>query len=341
MRVRSRRLPLLALVLAGMALSAPPGAGAATVVNGDFETGTLEGWSVYRATQAGNWFAYKSDSEPLGKGSRDPIAVQRGRFFPQEPPQGFFAATSDELTAETMVLSQEIALAPGLNHRLSLLAYYDSRVPIAVPAPDTLSVGAEQANQQFRIDVTRPGAPIESLDPADLLGTAFRTQPGASQHLQPSWVTLDLSPFAGQTVRLRIANAAGEELFTAGVDAVAVDSTQPGERPPPLGSNRFTVPGGDSGGPLVKRVGRNGVAFLSVKVPGPGKLTAKGKLIKRTTAKAAKAGKVRLRLQLTKSALATLLKKGRLRAKVAVTFDPAGGKPRTVIVSVVFKLAQS
>ncbi len=335
MRVRSGRLLLLASVLAGIALLAPASAGAATVVNGDFETGNLNGWSVYRSIESGSWFAYKGE-----KGAGDPIAKQRGRKYPQPPPQGVYAAISDQASATTTILSQEVTLAPGMNHRLSLLAYYDSEVPIAVPSPDTLSVDdaqlGGQPNQQFRIDVMRPGSSIESLAPGDVLSTAFRTQAGAPTSMAPTWVSADLSAFAGQTVRLRIANAAHEELLTAGVDAVAIDSTPAGKSPPPLGSNRFEVPGG-SGGKVVQ-TRKNGVAILSVKVPGPGKLTAKGKLTQKATAKARKAGTVKLRLKLIPAALETLERKRQLKVKVALTFDPAGGPPRTKPAKVIFKL---
>jgi hypothetical protein len=340
MKVRSGRLLMLASVLAGIALLAPAGAGAATVVNGDFEAGSLSGWAVYRTSEAGSWFAYKEllkrEKDKGETHTGDPIADQRGRKLPQPPPQGRYAATSDQLSATTTILSQEVALAPGLNHRLSLLAYYDSEVPIGVPSPDTLSVDdgllGGQRNQQFRIDVMRPGSPIESLNPADVLSTAFRTGPGAPTSMGPTWVSADLSAFAGQTVRLRIADAAHEELFTAGVDAVAIDSARPGERLPPLGSNRFKF------GKL-KLNRKNGTATLAVKVPGPGKLRAKGKLIKQTTAKAAKAGTTKLRLKPTASGRKILEKEHELRAKVAVTFDPVGGSPRTKSKTVVFKFA--
>jgi hypothetical protein len=330
MKERSGRLLLLASVLAGMALLAPAGAGAATVVNGDFEAGNLNGWNVYRSVESGSWFAYKGD-----KGNGDPVAKQRGRKYPQLPPQGTYAATSDQASATTTILSQEVALAPGLSHRLSLLAFYDSEVPIGVPSPDSLSIDEAQLggqrNQQFRIDVTRPGSPIESLDPADVLAPVFRTQPGAPQSLAPTWVTADLSPFAGQTVRLRISTAAGAELFTAGVDAVAVDTAPPGKGLPPLGSNRFKF------GKL-KLNRKNGTAVLTVEAPGSGDLTAKGKGIKRAKAKATKAGKVKLRLKPTPSGRETLEDKHKLRVKLAVTFDPAGGSPRTQTKTVVLKL---
>ncbi|HET6998182.1 MAG TPA: hypothetical protein VFI03_06285 [Solirubrobacterales bacterium] len=329
MRVRGWGIPFAVAALASLALSAPGGAVAATVVNGDFESGNLAGWNVYRSAESGGWFAYKG-----AFGGGDPIAKARGRKFPQPPPQGTYAATSDEVTATTMILSQEIALGAGLNHRLSLLAYYNSEVPIAVPSPDSFAVGEQlggQANQQFRIDVMRAGSPLQSLDPADVLHTIFRTQPGAPLALQPTWLTADLGPFAGQTVRLRIANAANEELFTAGVDAVAVESTRPGERPPPLGSNRFKLG-------KVKLNQSNGTAILPVEVPGPGNLTAKGKPIKRVTVKAAKEGTVKLRLKPTRTGQATLEQKHKLRAKVAVTFDPVGGTQRTATIPVTFKL---
>jgi hypothetical protein len=330
MRVRSGHPILLALCLAGMALLPPAGAGAATVVNGDFEAGSLSGWSVYRTSETGSWFAYKGD-----RGAGDSVAKQRGRKFPQPPPQGIYAATSDQISATTTILSQEVALARGQSHRLSLLAYYTSEVAIGVPSPDTLSVDdaqlGGQRNQQFRIDVMRPGSPIESLSPADVLTTLFRTQPGAPISIGPTWLSADLSAFAGQTVRLRIANAAHEELFTAGVDAVTIDSTRPGERPPPLGSSRFKL------GKL-KLNKKNGTATLSVEVPGPGDLTAKGKGIKRATAKAAKKGTVKLRLKPTKPGRKALEDKHKLAVKVAVTFDPVGGPRHTETRKVVLKL---
>jgi hypothetical protein len=357
MRVRGggrRPVPFAVAVLVGIALAMPAGAGAATVVNGDFEAGSLSGWDVHRVTESGNWFAYKGTSEP--------IARERGKNLPQPPPQGNYAAITDELQAETSILSQDVTLAPGLSHRLSLLALYDSAVPIAIHSPDTFAVGESllaQQNQQFRIDVMKPGAPLESLDPADILRTVFRTEPGDPTSLKPTWLTADLSAFAGQTVRLRIANVANEELFNAGVDAVSIASTKPGEAPPPLGSNRFTLG-------KVKPNRKNGTATLAVEVPGPGKVSAKGEgtlstppkagrpkahatktkkrkkrqaLIAPTTIVARKAGSVTLRLKPTAPAHQVLKRKHKLRVTVEVAFAPAGGAPRTATVPVVLKLA--
>lgn len=308
------------------ALLGAPGAGAATVINGDFESGDLQGWQVQRETGNGNWFAYK--------GTGEPIARERGKQLPQAPPQGRYAAISDQLLSESAILFQQISLAPGLSHRLSLLAYYDAAVPLATAG--TLSVAEDQlgsqANQQFRVDVLRAGAPIASLDPADILATAFSTASGGPQTMGPTWVTADLSPFAGQAVTLRIASVANQELLTAGVDAIAVDSTQPGTKPPPLGSNQFAF------GKLKLNRAR-GTATLAVQVPGPGRLTATGRKLKRFGIAAAKAGTVKLRLAPSPKGRAILGKKHKLRARVAVTFAPTGGEARTKTRAVTLKLA--
>lgn len=327
-----------------VALVAPAGAAAATVVNGDFESGSLKGWSVHRATTAGNWFAYKNTSEP--------IANKRGKQPIQPPPQGSYAAVADQLNPDTLILSQDVALEPGAGHFLSLLAYYSSYAPLAVPSPDTLSVDeaelGDQANQQFRIDVMRPQAPIESVNPADVLATVFRTQPGGPEIKTPAQLTTDLSAFAGQTVRLRIAVAAGKEVLAAGVDSVAITA-----RPPESDGNlkRFRLG-------KAKPNPKNGTVTLSVEVPGAGKLSASsvagraGKtgasaskakkaplLVKPAKVTARAAATMKLRLKPTAAGRTILARKGRLRAKIRVTFKAPGAAAKAATKAVVFKLA--
>jgi hypothetical protein len=343
MRVRGGVRLIAAVVAALLCLAAAPaGAAAAPVVNGDFEGGSLNGWSVYRATSFGNWFAYKGSSEPIAK--------KRGKQPIQPPPQGKFAAIADQLQADTLILSQEVALEPASTHFLSLLAYYTSYAPIAVPASETLSVDETQlggqVNQQFRIDVMRAGSPLESVAPGDVLATVFRTGPGAPEKMGPTQRTADLSAFAGQTVRLRIAVAAGDEVFAAGVDAVTIGS-QPAD--PKLNPQRFRLG-------KAKANPKNGTVTLTAEVPSPGMLTARGatrsaskagaskarkapKLVKRAQRRARSAGTVKLLLKPTAAAFAALREKGRLRARVAVTFSE-GTVKETATKTVVFRLAR-
>jgi hypothetical protein len=330
MRARSAGGRRIALGVALVALLAPGGASAATVVNGDFESGALNGWHVYRAIEDGNWFAYSGTAAPIGS--------KRGAEPVQAPPQGAYAAIADEANPDTLILYQDIALEAGQSHQLSLLAYYDSYAPLATPTPNTLSVESEalggQRNQQFRIDVMKPSAPIESLDPADILLTVFQTKPGGPLSMKPTKLTADLSPFAGQTVRLRIATAVHEEVLNAGVDAVKVTSTAPGQSPSPGGSN-----GSKRFGILKTRTNRkSGTASLTVRVPGPGRLKATGRMIEPAALRAASAGKVTLRLKPTSAGRALLRRRHRLRTRVTVRYAPAGGSPEKESVPVLVRL---
>lgn len=344
MRGRGLRVSISA-VLAVVACAVPAGAGAATVVNGGFETGTLKGWSAYQVTGLGDWYAYN--------GTDTPISDRQTAGPVQPPPQGAFAAVTDEINPDTAILSQEVALEPGSSHWLDLLAYYDTYKPIALPAPDTLSVDDEalggQANQQFRVDVMRPESRIDSVSPGDVLAAVFQTRPGAPARLGPTQLTADLSAFAGQTVRIRIAVAAGEEILNAGVDSVAISPR------PPKPIDR------DDLNPRRLRLGKtkanrkNGTVTLAVEVPSAGLLTARSaagqgskaraskarkapKLIRPAQLRARRGGTVKLLLKPTAPALATLREKGKLRARVAVAFKE-GGSTSTASKAIVFKLA--
>lgn len=348
MRVRRDSGWAVLFIAALVAALAPNGAAAATVVNGDFESGTLAGWQVHRATEAGNWFAYKGTAAPIGsKRGADPV---------QAPPEGVYAGIADEANPDTLILYQDVALEAGHSYRLSLLAYYDSYEPIAIPTPNTLSVDeeilGEQGNQQYRIDVMKPDAPLESVDPADILRTVFQTKLGDPKKLLPTRMTADLTPFAGQTVRLRIANAVHEEVFNAGVDAVSISSAGPGGSP--SGGPRH-------GGPSLFSFDRtranrhNGTATLQVRVPGSGLLRAKGTSTSANTARTSKTRKLRksieaitvpvavaktvtVHLSPTLPARRILRQKHELRVTVAVTYTPTGGSPETASLPVVFRL---
>lgn len=348
------RAVLLATLL--VAMLAPHDADAANVVNGNFESGTLGGWQVQRTTGAGSWFAYAGTDAPIGSKRPKPADPV------QLPPQGAFAATTDQANPDTLILFQDIALEAGLNQELSLLAYYDSYRPIAIPSPDTLSVADEaltlpngklQKNQQFRIDVIRPEAPLESLDPADVLRTVFATKPGDPLRMTPTRLTADLRAFAGQTVRIRIANAVTEEVLNAGVDAVSISTIGRGQS----GSR------GSRDGPRLFSFGRlrtnrhNGIATLRVRVSEPGLLRAKAaqnsanasrtimpgrprKPIEPITVPVAFAKTVAIRLRPTPYARAILRQERRLRMKVAVTFRPLAGAAETATLPIVLRLGR-
>jgi hypothetical protein len=336
----------LSLAAVLLVLAVPARGSAAIVANGDFESGTLSGWHVHQATEAGNWFAYQGTEAPIGR--------HLGAGPIQAPPQGTFAAIADEADPDTLLLYQEVTLPAGSSDQLSLLAYYDSHDPIEVPTPDTLSVLEEELNgrqnQQFRIDVMRAGAPLESLEPGDVLLNVFQTAAGGPQVMKPTKLTADLTPFAGQTVVLRIAVAAHEETLNAGIDEVQITSAGAGGSASGYGgtdgSHGSAGPQGGQRTPAGIRLEkakvdrRNGTVALPVQVPATGVLRARGArlpgqggqgalAIRATGARAARGSTVVLHLAPTGAAWAILERRGIVRTDVTVSFAPDGGGERS------------
>jgi hypothetical protein len=304
----------IALIVACLVLLAPAGAGAATVANGDFEAGNLTGWQQNNQTGNGEWFTY------------DKAEAEAESFFP--PPQGNFAAVDNQVEPDLDVLYQDIALEPAYTHQLALTFYYLSSEPIV--APSTLSLSDE--NQQARIDVMKPAAPIDSVNSSDILTTVFANKTGDPEVMEPTRLTADLTPFAGQTVRLRIANAVTKGPFNVGLDAVSINSVPVPPPPPP--SNAITR------GKLTLNK-KKGTGKLAINVPGPGTLAAvakgKTKRIRKATLVVTAAGSVKLPLNPTAAGKKVLNKKGKLKAGIDVTFTPTGGTAATQTYKITLK----
>jgi len=313
-----------------LAAVAPASAGAATVVNGGFESGDFAGWQVRSSTGAGKWYAYK--------GTAPPIPHERGAVSVQPPPQGAFAAIADELNPETLLLYQDLQLEPGTSYRLSLLAYYDSYSALAVPSPDTLSVDEEvlgpKTNQQFRIDLVKPSAPLDSVQPEDVLLNLFQTRSGGGRRMGPTQLIGELAPFAGQTVRLRIAVAATEEVLSAGVDAVSLSA--PDGTFPQSGLRRIRVK-------KAKANARTGTVLLPVQVPEAGRLVVNSRSgkVRAVAVKTARGGVLKLRLRPSAKGRPILERKHKLRVGMSLTWRPLTGGRQKLRVPVVFKLRPS
>jgi hypothetical protein len=296
---------------AAVALVLPASAGAATVVNGDFETGSLSGWQQYNSTPEGGWFVY-STAESTG-------------FF---PPTGNFAAADEQNDPDTAILYQDVALEPFSTYQLSMTIAYQSHAPIVVPPSGTLAVspGPGNENQQLRVDVMKPTAAIESINPSDILATLFANKTGDPETLNPTQLTANLSAFAGQTVRIRIANAVGDNVFNTMVDNVAIASAP--------------IPNAITRGKLALNQ-KKGTGKLTINVPGPGILTAvskgKKKTIKAVTLTATAASALKVPLNAVGQGRKALNNKGKLKAQLEVTFTPTGGAPNTQVYKVTLK----
>jgi hypothetical protein len=291
MRV-SRRIAGLAVAVA--LLVVPGSAGAAIVNNGDFETGNLSGWQTSNQGP-GNWFAYGGTVAPLSMNS-----------IPA-PPQGSFAAIADQTNVSRQILYQDVTLPPaGSQVRLSLIAYYTADALIV--SPDTLDVSSTE-NEQYRIDVMRPGAAVDSVASGDILATVLRTQTGAPIVLAPTQKTADLSAFAGQTVRLRFAVATTNDNLDGGADAVAINGLTVGQ---------------------ATRNKKKGTAALPVTVTDAGTVTLAGTGVKPSSASksvAVQAGTTNLLVKAQGKKKRKLNRKGKVKVQVTITYTPTGAAP--------------
>ena len=188
------------------------------IVVDDFESGALAGWTLDHRGN-GNWFTYQNGRQAPDPKQSDPFVP----FNMPNPPQGKFAAVSDTAGPGSRLMYRDIKLDGPLMLELTIfytngiggLSGYGSRFV----SPRTLATNAGP-NQQFRVDVLAPAAAPDSMADADIRATVFETRPDAPAQRGPTLVRFDLSPWAGQQVRLRIATADNQGPMRAGIDNV-------------------------------------------------------------------------------------------------------------------------
>jgi len=185
----------------------------------DFESGALTEWRTV-ANGSGGWFVETGHGQAPDSASPDPDAVALA-----DPPQGTFAAVTDAEGPGTRIVYRDVRL-DGRFH-LHMTVFYGSMAPFS--SPETLAHDASQANQQYRIDLIDPAAPIDSLARGDVLINVFHTSPGDLTGGRPTEVNVDVSPLAGQTVRLRLAATDNQGPLRVGVDNIWFESIGGGD----------------------------------------------------------------------------------------------------------------
>ena len=202
-----RTVGLVAVVTALLAGGAPaaashrgPGPG-----NGGFEHG-MTGWrTAERGNPGDGWSAVGS--------ARAPVSGYRIQL----PSQGEAHALVDQAGPGSHVLYRDLHVtADDLD--LVMTLWYRNRAE-TFHSPATLHAGG-RPNQQLRIDLLRPDAPVRSLAPGDVLATLFRTGRLSPFVLPRRVLRYAMDDFEGQTVRLRIAEVDNQNFFHVAVDAV-------------------------------------------------------------------------------------------------------------------------
>jgi D-alanyl-D-alanine carboxypeptidase len=212
--VKGRRSAVAAALVALVALSSVLvrcQARPRTIVVDDFESGAITGWQAVGGG-AGGWFAYADGHQAPDPAQSDPNAP----FDVPDPPQGRFAAVTDMNGPGTRILYRDLRLEGRFT--LQATIFYTGTAPFSSPA--TLAYDTPEPNQQFRIDLVRPSAPIDSVAKSDVLVNVFGTSSDDPARRQPTDVSMDVSAWAGQTVRLRLASTDNGGPLRVGVDNI-------------------------------------------------------------------------------------------------------------------------
>jgi len=184
------------------------------VVIDDFESGTLADWSV-KVNGKGGWFIYTKGQTPPDPSKSDPNFP----FSVPDPPQGKFAAVTDMNGPGSRMLYRDVKLDG--RYSLHLTVFY---VNVGVfSSPATLDYDTIGDNQQFRIDLLPASSPVDSVAKEKVLVNIFHTSPGDPDRRAPSDVSLDLSAWQGQTVRLRLASVDNRGPLRVGVDNIRLE----------------------------------------------------------------------------------------------------------------------
>jgi len=190
------------------------------VVNGSFEanggvnTNTFTGWTeADQSGGSGSIFVQTGTTAP----SLNPITVPA-------PPLGSFAAMSSQTGPGSHILYQNITIPAGFSAKFFAKVYVNNQAG-AFSTPASLDYTVSP-NQQARIDIMSTGSSTTDVG-AGVLLNVFRTQVGDPTVSGYNTITADLTPYAGQTVRLRIAEVDNQSFFQFGVDGVSVISGSP------------------------------------------------------------------------------------------------------------------
>jgi hypothetical protein len=188
-----------------------PSAVPASRSNEDFESGSLSAWRT-DVKGAGAWVLYDHGKTSPAPALDDPNFP----FDVPDPPQGKRAAIVVANAPGRRILYRDVTLDGAYRLRMSVFYANAGRFsPIASSPQNTIS-----DEQQFRIDLVVPTAQLDTTATEDILATIFRAQPDAPARREPADIVIDLSPWSGRTVRLRVAVADNQGPLRAGIDHI-------------------------------------------------------------------------------------------------------------------------
>lgn len=177
-------------------------------LNGGVVTNEFTGWTeVDLPNSSGSWLVQTGNTSPLNG------------FEVDHPTDGSFAAMTDQFGPGAHILYQDVRVPA---HGPAVLGFDVSFLNFAgeFVTPPTLSFETIP-NQQFRVDVMDPSAPLDDVGSGVLLAV-YRTEAGDAPSSDYRTVTASLGRFAGRVVRIRFAEVDNLNNFLVGIDRVTV-----------------------------------------------------------------------------------------------------------------------
>ena len=175
--------------------------------NGSFETGDFHAWdTINEFDGSGDWFIYSGTSTPINS------------FTVLPPPDGVFAAITDQTGGGTHLLIQDIFIPQGATVTCSAVIYYENRAEDFFTPDDLFS--SNGPNQQARVDILSKNANLFTVSDGVLLNV-FQTLPGDPLSRGYTTLNFDLSEFAGSSVRFRVAEVDNQFFFNFAIDEVS------------------------------------------------------------------------------------------------------------------------
>ena len=189
------------------------------VNNGDFTAG-FTGWTTNNVG-SGSWILNNG-------GTVSGFPVPAAPSAPQ-------AAMTQQSGGGRHILYQDVVLPAQLctPAQLSFSLFLGNRAGAFITNP-TLNPFSG-ANQQFRMDIMDPSAPLDDVG-AGVLQNVYQTQPGNPLIDGYKTVSATLSAGGGSTIRLRFVEVDNQFFFQAGIDNVSV-TVNPDVSAPSIGLN--------------------------------------------------------------------------------------------------------
>jgi hypothetical protein len=190
------------------------------IVNGGFETGDVSGWTLEN-TGTGTFVINNGNYDPGGPGT------------PLPPYAGAFSALSNQTGPGTHAIYQVVAIPAGSQLTLEWADQIRNHASSFV-----------DPNQEYRVEIRSIGN--------ELLATLFSTN--ANDPLTQDWTqrTADLSPFAGQTVRIAFVEQDNLGYFNVQVDEVRIAGIKTMASIPVMVSAGQVVDGVDFGNQFIQ-----------------------------------------------------------------------------------------